>query len=787
MSTKQKTALPVLPLKEMVVFPDTETSLQVVRPFSRAAVDAALTYYQRMILAVPQKNGEIEAPKTSDFHPVGTLCEIVLIEDESTGESHLFLEGKKNIVISNVTDTKRMFTADFESVTYQVGTALNTHRSLMENVVNQLLKLKFPNENTDFNKEFGDVSIEHLPFVVASTLLTLPFSDAIALLATHSIRTLYRTVLTHLKSEIEVILMEKTIEKKVRNRMDARQRAFFLREQLDVIMKELSDSEIMPPGVTVVGGEMVDKETSELLEKIDSLDAPEQVKLRLEEEFGKLRQLSPASAETATVRGYIDTILALPWAPPQSEEIDTKYAERILERDHFGLHEIKERILEYVAVLKLTQSTRSPIICLVGPPGVGKTSIATSIAAAVKRKFVRISLGGIKDEAEIRGHRKTYVGAMPGKIIQSLKRVGTRNPVFLLDEVDKLSSDYKGDPASALLEVLDPEQNRTFVDHYLDLEFDLSQVIFVATANSRWDIPHALRDRMEIIELDGYTYYEKKNIARKYLIPKQLKLNGIGDISLRFTEAGMRTLIEKYTWEAGVRELERKIATLCRRLALQRTRETVVTKVSIKPKDIEHYLGKPLYDRMATRKKACIGVVNGLAWTQNGGTMLTVEALTFPGDGKIQVTGNLGSVMKESVQAAAAFVRSVSATLLGVDKNDWKQKDIYLHFPEGAVPKDGPSAGVAIALAIASAISERPVAPSVAMTGEITLRGEIVKIGGLKAKVMAAKNAGITTILIPPANKPEFEEIPEEIKKGISFEFPDNAKQVLRKMLLTTQ
>ncbi len=493
--------------------------------------------------------------------------------------------------------------------------------------------------------------------------------------------------------------------------------------------------------------------------------------------------LPPMSSEAGVVKTYIDTLLALPWNIKSKAKIKLDDAQAILERDHFGLEDVKERILEYLAVLKLSNSLKAPIICLVGPPGVGKTSIASSIAKATGRVFVRQSLGGIKDEAEIRGHRRTYIGSMPGKIIQSIKKSKVNNPLFLLDEIDKLSSDYKGDPASALLEVLDPEQNDSFVDHYVDVEFNLSDVLFVATANDESMIPRALKDRLEIIRIEGYTYFEKKNIARKYLLQKQKKANGIGDINLQISEKGLSALVDGYTSEAGVRELERKIAAITRKIALDIAKNDKAKTYKISEKNIEEYLGPVIYNTKTELDSFEIGVVNGLAWTPYGGSVLKIEAIKYPGKGKIKVTGSLGDVMKESIEIAASFVKSLSESL-NISADFWEKYDIHIHFPEGAVPKDGPSAGTAISLAIASVASGLPVKPGIAMTGEVTLRGHVLKIGGLQAKVMAAGKAGIQKIYIPTENISNLKKIPDEVKSGIEFVPVDNAEKIIKESLV---
>ncbi len=527
-----------------------------------------------------------------------------------------------------------------------------------------------------------------------------------------------------------------------------------------------------------------DPDEDRLRQRIRALDAPEAVKEKLNEEFERYRLMPPMSPEASVSRLYLETLLTLPWRRRSETVIDITRAETVLEEEHFGLREVKKRILEYLAVLKLSNGLKAPILCLVGPPGVGKTSIAASIARATGRPFIRASLGGARDEAEIRGHRRTYVGSMPGRIMQGILKAKVRNPLFLLDEIDKLGHDYRGDPAAALLEVLDPEQNHAFVDHYVDVEFDLSEVLFIATANDESAIPRALHDRLEVIRIDGYTHYEKSNIARRFLLEKQKKCNGIADTDIRLGDETLARLIDGYTSEAGVRELERKIAAICRRIALDRVKKSSrATPRRVTIRNLEDYLGPAPYTIRKEKRTALPGTVNGLAWTPYGGAVLTIEAVRCDGKVTIRTTGSLGEVMKESVSIAVTWVRSLGERLLGIPDELWEKSDIHVHFPEGSVPKDGPSAGLAIALAIASVMSGRPVDPRIAMTGEITLRGAVLRVGGLQAKLMAARKEHLSRIYIPSENLPELAAIPEEIKKDLTIVPVEQAEEMIAQCL----
>jgi ATP-dependent Lon protease len=558
-----------------------------------------------------------------------------------------------------------------------------------------------------------------------------------------------------LESEIDLLQVEKRIRGRVKRQMEKSQREYYLNEQMKAIQKELGELEDMP------------NEVEELARKIDKAGMPKEAKAKAKAELNKLKMMSPMSAEATVVRNYIDWMVSVPWKKRAKISHDIASAEKVLEEDHYGLEKVKERILEYLAVQSRVEKLKGPILCLVGPPGVGKTSLGRSIARATNRQFVRMALGGVRDEAEIRGHRRTYIGALPGKIIQNLAKVGTRNPLFLLDEVDKMSMDFRGDPASAMLEVLDPEQNNTFNDHYLEVDYDLSEVMFVCTANSL-NIPAPLLDRMEVIRLSGYTEDEKVNIAIRYLVPKQIKANGLKDDELVIGEEVIRDIVRYYTREAGVRNLERECAKICRKVVKEILLKTTKKKVVIKPRDLEKYLGVKRFRYGRAEEHDAIGQVTGLAWTEVGGDLLTIEAAVVAGKGKLTITGQLGAVMQESVQAAMTVVRSRSQ-LLGVDSDFYQKNDMHIHVPEGAIPKDGPSAGIGMCTALVSALCGIPVRADVAMTGEITLRGEVLPIGGLKEKLLAAHRGGIRTVLIPIENKRELSEIPKNIKQDLEI------------------
>jgi ATP-dependent Lon protease len=599
--------------------------------------------------------------------------------------------------------------------------------------------------------------------------LTMKIPEKQEILNATNVDTRLQLLLEKMQGEIEIINVEKRIRSRVKTQMEKSQKEYYLNEQMNAIQKELGNKD--------------DKsDISEMEDKLKAKLMPEEAREKTAKEIRKLKSMSPMSAEAAVVRNYVDWMLSLPWGEFSEDDNSVPRAKEILDNDHFGLNDVKERIVEYLAVRSLTKNdTRGTLLCLAGPPGVGKTSIATSLATSLGRKFVRISLGGVRDEAEIRGHRRTYVGAMPGKIIQALKKAGTSNPVILLDEIDKMSSDFRGDPAAAMLEVLDPAQNKNFGDHYIESEYDLSKVMFIMTANDIGQIPGPLRDRMEMIHIAGYTPEEKMQIAKKYLLPKSVESHGLKDYPVSVSDKILMTVVRGYTREAGVRELERQMNTIARKIATEVVTEDVKEgrKFQINEKNLEKYLGPIKFDKNTREEQPQVGLVNGLAWTSVGGDMLNIEVVTVPGNGKIQVTGKLGEVMQESAKAALSYVRSISGRL-GVDHDWYNKNDIHIHVPDGATPKDGPSAGITMATALTSAIANIPVRQDVAMTGEISLRGRVMPIGGLKEKILAAKQAGITTVICPEKNRKDITKIPDEIKDGIEIRCVSEAEEVLR-------
>ena len=770
---------PLLPIKDTVVFPFTNITFKVGREFSIKAIEEALLNENREIVLITQKNAEIDSPDHNDLFSIGTICSVIQVVEGPGDVYHVFIEGSKRVKLKELSwNSKGFFEVSrisFRTSGKKDPAVKNMRKVLEKNLSNYFQSMDVPEDivldafRIDNDEKFLDVAAS---FFQATNPL-----DMQTVLEETNLPERYRKLATVLKMEVEFRELESNIESSVREKFEKGQKEFFINEHINALKGELSGDQ--------KSGQSYE---DELLAKIDDIDAPEEVKDKLYEEYNRYEMLPPMSAESGVISTYLETMVKLPWRIGTESQIDIERAENILDEEHFGLKEVKTRILEYLAVLKLKGDLKSPIICLVGPPGVGKTSIAASIAKATERKYVRQSLGGIKDEAEIRGHRRTYIGALPGKIIQSLKKVQVNNPLFLLDEIDKLANDFRGDPASALLEVLDPEQNSTFIDHYVDMEFDLSSILFVATANDVSMIPPALRDRMEIIDIDGYTWYEKKKIAEMFLIPKQKKINGIEDLVLSFSKTGMSSIIDGYTSESGVRDLERKISKVCRNLSLKKVSEGLKKrKIIITEKNIVNFLGPVKYNEKQKVNTREVGVVNGLAWTPYGGVVLKIEAIKYPGQSGIKITGSLGDVMRESVEIAVSYVRSIADRLFKYDKEQWEKHTLHIHFPEGATPKDGPSAGMAIALAVASLMSERPVEPYIGMTGELTLRGNVLKIGGLRAKIMAAKKSGIRKVYIPEDNISDFNELPKEIKENIKVFPVKSAAKVLEECLLVTK
>ncbi len=768
---KEVLLVPLLPLRDIVVFPHMVVPLFVGRERSIAALEESVGK-EKDILLTAQINAKTNDPRQEDIYNIGTLASIIQLLRLPDGTVKVLVEGKKRAQVKQYVPNDSFFLVEteviegVEAMTVEIEAMMRGVKTSFENYVK--LNKKIPPEMLASVSQIDDPS-RLADTIVAHLALKLPDKQKILEITIPSKR--LEKLYSMIQAEIEILQVERRIRSRVKKQMEKTQREYYLNEQMQAIQKELGERDEFKSEIQEIEEKMKQKKMS--------AEATQKVK----QELKKLKMMSPMSAEATVVRNYVDWILALPWDDLTDEKNDIDEAERILDEDHYGLKKPKERILEYLAVQGLVGKIKGPILCFVGPPGVGKTSLGKSIARATGRKFHRLSLGGVRDEAEIRGHRRTYIGAMPGKIVQALKKAGSSNPVILMDEVDKMSSDFRGDPSSALLEVLDPEQNATFVDHYLDLEYDLSHVMFVTTANTLPAIPLPLQDRMEIISLPGYTEPEKLSIAKRYLIRKQCEANGLTKDNIKFTESSLRMIIQRYTREAGVRNLEREIASVCRKVA----RKIMKDKdrkghVTVTPKKIQQYLGVTKFRYGLAEEHDQVGVCTGLAWTQYGGELLTVEVSVVPGKGKLTITGKLGDVMQESVQAAVSYVRS-RADVLGLDKDFYQTVDIHVHIPEGAIPKDGPSAGITLATAITSALLKIPVRKDIAMTGEITLRGRILPIGGLKEKLLAAVRGGIRKVLVPKENKKDFKEISKKIIKGLDIELVEHMDEVLKNAL----
>ncbi|SCC93237.1 DNA-binding ATP-dependent protease La [Thiomonas sp. X19] len=747
-------AVPLLPLRDVVVFPHMVIPLFVGRPKSIKALESAMESGKQIML-VAQKTAAKDEPKPEDLFDMGCMSSILQMLKLPDGTVKVLVEGVQRAKASQVEDNGDFFICEVELVeaASEVSAESEALRRAVVTQFDQYVKLnkKIPPEiltsisGIDDPGRLADTIAAHLPLKLEHKQQVLEFADIHARL---------ENLLEQLEREVDILQVEKRIRGRVKRQMEKSQREYYLNEQVKAIQKELGEGE-----------EGADIE--ELEKKIKAAHMPKEARKKADAELKKLKLMSPMSAEATVVRNYLDVLVNLPWAKKSKIKHDLAFAEQVLDEDHYGLERVKERILEYLAVQQRVEKVKAPILCLVGPPGVGKTSLGQSVARATGRKFVRMALGGVRDEAEIRGHRRTYIGSMPGKILQSLNKVGVRNPLFLLDEVDKLGMDFRGDPSSALLEVLDPEQNHTFSDHYVEVDFDLSDVMFVATSNSL-NIPPALLDRMEVIRLSGYTEDEKVNIAQRYLLPKQMKNNGVKDNELDVTEDAIRGIVRYYTREAGVRSLEREISKICRKAVKGQVLKKYDGKVTVTADNLNDFLSVRRFNFGLAGRENQVGQVVGLAWTEVGGELLTVEATKMPGKGVITRTGSLGDVMKESVEAARTVVR-VRAKRLGIKDEAFEKSDLHVHVPEGATPKDGPSAGVAMTTAIVSALTGIPVRADVAMTGEITLRGEVLEIGGLKEKLLAAHRGGIKTVLIPEENVKDLQEFPENIKNSLEI------------------
>ena len=754
LESDETTILPLLPLRDVVVFPHMVIPLFVGRPKSIKALEAAMEEGKNVVL-IAQKSAANDDPTPEDLYDVGSVASILQMLKLPDGTVKVLVEGVHRARIKRVLNVKENYEAEVSPIPQEDGdnNEVEAMRRSLFAQFDQYVKLnkKIPPEvltslsGIESASRLSDTIAAHLP---------LKLEQKQQILENFDVPSRLEQLLGLLETEIDILQVEKRIRGRVKRQMEKSQREYYLNEQVKAIQKELGETE---------EGADID----ELEKKIKAAHMPKEARAKAEAELKKLKLMSPMSAEATVVRNYIDTIVALPWKKKTKVSSDLANAEKVLDTDHYGLEKVKERIVEYLAVQSRVEKLKAPILCLVGPPGVGKTSLGQSIAKATNRKFVRMSLGGVRDESEIRGHRRTYIGSMPGKILQNMSKVGVRNPLFLLDEVDKMGMDFRGDPASALLEVLDPEQNHTFQDHYVEVDFDLSDVMFVATSNS-FNIPPALLDRMEVIRLSGYTEDEKVHIARQYLLPKQMKANGVKEDELNVADHALRDITRYYTREAGVRGMDREIARICRKVVKAQLTKKKEGKVQVAAKNLDKYLGVRRYSYGIAEKANQIGQVTGLAWTEVGGELLTVEAAKLPGKGKVDTTGKLGEVMQESIKAAISVVRS-RAKGLGIAGDFYEKNDLHIHLPEGATPKDGPSAGVAITTALVSVLTGIPVRCDVAMTGEITLRGEVLPIGGLKEKLLAAARGGIKTVLIPEENQKDLVEIPHEITKDLTI------------------
>ena len=751
----QLSAIPILPLRDVVVYPHMVIPLFVGREKSIQALEAAMNN-DKQILLVAQKSAAQDEPTQEDLYQIGTVSSILQLLKLPDGTVKVLVEGNKRARIINYLGQEEYFTAQIKELDDEVVDERESEvlvRSLTTQF-DQYVKLnkKIPPEILTSLSSIEEP--ERMVDTIAAHM-SLKLDEKQKILEVIDLRERVEHLMVLMESEIDILQVEKRIRGRVKRQMEKSQREYYLNEQMKAIQKELGDMDDVP------------NEMDDLEKKIETSGMSKEALKKAKAEFSKLKMMSPMSAEATVVRNYLDWMVGVPWKKRSKIRNDLSKAEEVLEADHYGLEKVKERILEYLAVQQRMKKMKGPILCLVGPPGVGKTSVGKSIARATNRKFMRMALGGVRDEAEIRGHRRTYIGSMPGKIIQNLSKVETRNPLFLLDEIDKMAMDFRGDPASALLEVLDPEQNHTFNDHYMEVDYDLSEVMFVATSNTM-NIPGPLLDRMEVIRLSGYTEDEKLNIAMRYLVSKQIKNNGLIENEIVITEDAVRGIIRNYTREAGVRNLEREIAKLCRKVVKEILLEKDVDNVEITGENLEKYLGVERFRYGVIDENDQVGQVNGLAWTEVGGELLTIETAVLPGKGKISYTGQLGDVMKESIEAARTVVRS-RAAVLGIEDELFDKKDIHVHVPEGAIPKDGPSAGGGMCTSLVSALTGIPVRNDVAMTGEITLRGEILPIGGLKEKLLAAHRAGIKTVLIPEENRKDLTEIPDNVKENLDI------------------
>ena len=765
-------ALPMIPLRGLHIFPNMVLHFDVGREKSVKALETAMVTNQKIFLT-SQKDEDVELPVKDDYYSIGVVAKIKQMLKLQGDTIRVLVEGLYRAEIGEILQESPYIKCTLEDVEEIIPEEITPQilalKRSVETAFDEYAELthKLNGETLGTVKEiddlstFADIVASHLDIKIEEKQELLEMLDVC-----ERLNKLYEVLIR----EIEIMKIEQDISAKVKSQVNQNQKEYYLREQMRAIQDELGIDED------------VENEQNEWLKKLEALHLPEKTHQKIEKEIKRFTKMQPMSAESTVSRTYIETILALPWNESSESEVDLKRAEEILEEDHYGLEKVKDRILEYIAVMKLTESLKGPILCLVGPPGVGKTSIARSIARSLNREFFRMSLGGVRDEAEIRGHRRTYIGAIPGRVISGLKDAGTNNPVFLFDEVDKIGADYKGDPASALLEVLDPEQNKDYTDHYLEVPFDLSKVMFITTANTVETIPRPLLDRMEIIEVSGYTEEEKLAIADRYLIPKKVKEHGLKEENITITEGAVRDLINYYTRESGVRNLEREIANLCRKTARKMV-SGEAESFEITSENLSDYLGKKKYRYDIIKGETEVGVTTGLAWTIVGGDTLFIETTVVPGTGKLVLTGQLGEVMQESAKAGISYIRSIAGEL-GIKEDFYKTQDLHIHIPEGATPKDGPSAGVTMCTAMISTLTNTPVRKDIAMTGEITLRGKVLPVGGIKEKVLAAHRAGIRKVLLPADNKADIDDIPEKVRNEIEFVLISNAKEALDQVLV---
>ncbi|EGT5067877.1 endopeptidase La [Clostridioides difficile] len=774
--TKIDHELPLIPLRGLAIFPYMILNFDIGREISLKALDQAMMD-EELIFLTSQKEAEVDEPGEEDFYHVGTICKVKQMIKLPGDTVRVLVEGVSRGRVKKIEQEDGYFRAVIEEIVFDSDNLDSETEVEIEAFVRNVFDAfeEYINIGNRVSPEIlislADIEdVDRFIDTIAANIY-LKSSQKQEILEEFDIRKRLELIYSILLEEIDILKIEKKITLRVKKQMNKVQKEYYLREQLKAIQKELGEEED------------INSEADEYREKLKKIKAPKTTKEKIEKEIDKFSKISSMSPDVSVSRNYLDTIFSLPWNKETKDKLDITKAKDILDEDHYGLEKVKERILEYLAIRTLAKSLKGSIICLVGPPGTGKTSIVKSIARALNRKFVRISLGGVRDEAEIRGHRRTYVGSIPGRIINGVKEAQTKNPVFLFDEIDKMAADYKGDPASAMLEVLDPEQNKDFVDHYLEIPFDLSKILFVTTANSLGNIPRPLLDRMEVIEVSGYIEEEKLNIAKKYLLPKQIKEHALKESFIKIDDETLRSIINHYTREAGVRTLERTIGKICRKVAKKYVEDPTLEEVVINKSDLETYLGKDMFKYQLAEVNPQIGLVNGLAWTEVGGVTLEVEVNVLKGKGEIVLTGKLGDVMKESAKTGISYIRSI-VDKFDIDPEFYKTNDIHIHIPEGAVPKDGPSAGITMALAVISALTKRPVPGNIAMTGEITLRGRVLAVGGVKEKLLAAHRAGITKVLIPKECEADLDEIPENVKEKMEFVLVEHMDEVLEQALL---